>query len=196
MVLNNIDSDRNLAAVRPKHAMSGASSMCFGSVLCKNVQKPFSFSRVHFKWMGKKWRVKRGFVKLHMMVDTQTMKIVALSVTDESVGDVTKFRPLLGQSMDAVGARGGTGDAVHHPKDPGPDAPAGEQDRAPPRHPITKTVSRRASRPLHRSRTIRMIAVNRQRPISCTVMPRTAQGATWPRAPVLVWFRASCTESM
>ena len=25
------------------------------------------------------------------MVDTQTMKIVALSVTDESVGDVTEF---------------------------------------------------------------------------------------------------------
>ena len=48
------------------------------------------------EWMGKKWRVKRGFVKLHVMVDTQTMKIVALSVTDESVGDVTEFRPLLG----------------------------------------------------------------------------------------------------
>ena len=87
------------------------------------------------EWMGKKWRVKRGFVKLHVMVDTQTMKIVALSVTDESVGDVTEFRPLLGQSMDAVGARDGAGDVPHHPRDPGPDAPAREQDCAPPRHP-------------------------------------------------------------
>ena len=83
------------------------------------------------EWMGKKWRVKRGFVKLHVMVDTQTMKIVALSVTDESVGDVTEFRPLLGQCMDAAG-----GDAVHHSKDPGQDAPAGKQGCAPPRHPI------------------------------------------------------------
>ena len=89
------------------------------------------------EWMGKKWRVKRGFVKLHVMVDTQTMKIVALSVTDESVGDVTEFRSLLGQSMDAIGANDGAGGASGHYKDPGPDAPARKQgDGAPPRHPI------------------------------------------------------------
>ena len=87
------------------------------------------------EWMGKKWRVKRGFVKLHVMVDTQTMKIVALSVTDESVGDVTEFRSLLGQGMDAVGARDGASDVVHHSQDPGPDAPAGERGCAPPSHP-------------------------------------------------------------
>ena len=87
------------------------------------------------EWMGKKWRVKRGFVERHVMVDTQTMKIVALSVTDESVGDVTEFHSLLGQSVDAVGAKGGADDAPCHSKDPGPDAPAGEQDCAPPRHP-------------------------------------------------------------
>ena len=87
------------------------------------------------EWMGKKWRVKRGFVKLHVMVDTQTVKIVALSVTDESVGDVTEFRSLLGQGMDAVGAGGGAGDTTHHSKDPGQDAPARAQDCPTPRHP-------------------------------------------------------------
>ena len=46
--------------------------------------------------MGKKWKVKRGFVKLPVMVDTLTMTIVALSVTDESAVDVTKFHSLLG----------------------------------------------------------------------------------------------------
>ena len=86
--------------------------------------------------MGKKWRVKRGFVKLHVMVDTQTMKIVALSVTDESMGDVTEFRSLRGQSMDVIRAKGGAGDAVHHSKYSGPDAPAGEQDCALPRHSV------------------------------------------------------------
>ena len=87
------------------------------------------------EWMGKKWRVKRGFVKLHVMVDTQTMKIVALSVTDESVADVTEFCSLLGQSMDAIGAEGGAGDASYHSKDPGLDAPAGERgDGTPSRH--------------------------------------------------------------
>ena len=84
------------------------------------------------EWMGKKWKVKRGFVKLHVMVDTQTMKIVALSVTDESVGDVAEFRSLLGQSMDAVGA----GDGARRSKNPGQDAPDGKRgDGAPPRHP-------------------------------------------------------------
>ena len=145
------------------------------------------------EWMGKKWRVKRGFVKLHVMVDTQTMKIVALSVTDESVGDVTEFRSLLGQGMDAVEARGGAGDTTHHSKDPGQDAPAGKRDCLPPAIPHTKTVSRRASRPSHRSaRTARM---TRQRPTSYTAMPHTAHGTAWPRAPVRAWFRASCTES-
>ena len=41
--------------------------------------------------MSKKWKVKRGFVKMHAMVDTQTMKIVAISITDESVGDITEL---------------------------------------------------------------------------------------------------------
>ena len=43
------------------------------------------------EWMSKKWKVKRGFVKVHAMVDTQTMKIVAISVTDESVGDIAEL---------------------------------------------------------------------------------------------------------
>ena len=30
--------------------------------------------------MGKKWKVKRGFVKMDLMADTQTLKITAESV--------------------------------------------------------------------------------------------------------------------
>lgn len=45
------------------------------------------------------------------MVDIQTMKIVALSVTDESVANVVEFHSLLGQSVGVVGARGGAADA-------------------------------------------------------------------------------------
>ncbi len=41
--------------------------------------------------MSKKWKVKRGFIKMHAMVDTQTTKIVAISITDESVGDITEL---------------------------------------------------------------------------------------------------------
>ena len=94
--------------------------------------------------MGKKWRVKRGFVKLHVMVDTQTMKIVALSVTDKSVGDVTEIRPLLGQCMDTVGA-GATPSII--PRIRG-QTPRPESRTVPrPAIPYTKTTSHRASRP-------------------------------------------------
>ena len=49
------------------------------------------------EWMRVKWKKRRGFVKVHALVDTQTMKILALSVTDDSVGDSTMFKALLGQ---------------------------------------------------------------------------------------------------
>ena len=105
--------------------------------------------------MGKKWKVKRGFVKLHMMVDTQTMKIGALSVTDESVADVTEFYSLLDQSMDVIGAKGGAGGASGHSKDPGPGTLAGATAHRP-TIPHTKIASCRAPRPSHRPRrTIR-----------------------------------------
>ncbi|MYG33238.1 MAG: transposase [Cenarchaeum sp. SB0677_bin_16] len=50
------------------------------------------------EWMGKKWKVKCDFVKMHVMVDTQTLKIIAVCITDESVGDASKFQSLLGES--------------------------------------------------------------------------------------------------
>ena len=48
------------------------------------------------EWMSKKWKVKRGFVKMHAMVDTQTMKIVTISITDESVGDIAELHITVG----------------------------------------------------------------------------------------------------
>ena len=79
------------------------------------------------EWMRVKWKVRRGFVKMHVLVDTQTMKILALSVTDDSVGDSTMFGSLLGQHVDAVGANGGPDGAPDRPKatGPSPDTPAG-----------------------------------------------------------------------
>ncbi len=45
--------------------------------------------------MRAKWKVKRGYVKLHIAVDVKTKKIVSLEVTDESVGDSREFKPLI-----------------------------------------------------------------------------------------------------
>jgi hypothetical protein len=69
--------------------------------------------------MDEKWVAKRDSVYLRAMAYTQTTKIVALSVTDESVDDVAEFRSRPGQGMDVAVAKVGAGDAPRHYKDPG-----------------------------------------------------------------------------
>ena len=39
------------------------------------------------EWIRKKWKVKRGFIKVHIAVDTKTKQILAIEVTKEDVGD-------------------------------------------------------------------------------------------------------------
>ena len=50
-------------------------------------------------WMGEKWKIRRGFVKLHVMVDSQTKKIYAVSITDEKSGDTSEFKKLLSEAL-------------------------------------------------------------------------------------------------
>jgi len=51
-------------------------------------------------WIRKKWKKeKRGYIKLHLAVDTETKEIIAYEVTDESVGDNRKFKKLINKSM-------------------------------------------------------------------------------------------------
>ncbi|MCE2614709.1 MAG: IS5 family transposase [Nitrosopumilus sp. (ex Thoosa mismalolli)] len=57
------------------------------------------------EWIRKKWKARRGFVKMHILVDTDTGMIRALRVTDESVGDSKMFAQLLEEGM----PDGGTG---------------------------------------------------------------------------------------
>ena len=38
-------------------------------------------------WIRKVWKVKRGFIKVHIAVDTKTKQILAIEVTREDVGD-------------------------------------------------------------------------------------------------------------
>ena len=51
------------------------------------------------EWIRQKWKVRRGFVKMHLLVDTETGMILALKVTDDSVGDSKMFVPLLEQAL-------------------------------------------------------------------------------------------------
>ncbi len=50
------------------------------------------------EWIRKKWKVRRGFVKMHLMVDADTKQVLAVAVTDEAVGDSTELKELLDEA--------------------------------------------------------------------------------------------------
>ena len=51
------------------------------------------------EWIRKKWRHRRGFVKMHILVDIDTLQILALRVTDEKIGDSPVFAELLAEAV-------------------------------------------------------------------------------------------------
>jgi len=53
-------------------------------------------------WMGDKWNIRRGFIKLHVMVDSKTKKIYAVSVTDDKAGDAPEFEKLFNEALQNI----------------------------------------------------------------------------------------------
>ena len=53
-------------------------------------------------WMGAKWNIRRGFIKMHVMVDAKTKKIYAVSVTDDKTGDAPEFEKLLSEALQNI----------------------------------------------------------------------------------------------
>jgi hypothetical protein len=47
------------------------------------------------EWIRHKWAVKRGFIKVHVAVDTKTRKILSMEVTKEGVPDGRMLEPLV-----------------------------------------------------------------------------------------------------
>ena len=52
------------------------------------------------EWIRQKWQVRRGFVKMHILVDVDTKKILAVRVTDDRTGDSPMFIPLLDDALE------------------------------------------------------------------------------------------------
>lgn len=48
------------------------------------------------EWIRKKWKVRRGFVKIHLLADANTRRILAVAVSDDRTGDAPVLRDLLG----------------------------------------------------------------------------------------------------
>ncbi len=49
--------------------------------------------------MTEKWGTRRGFIKLHVGVDTRTKKIYAVIITDDKCGDSPQFEELVEQAF-------------------------------------------------------------------------------------------------
>jgi len=54
------------------------------------------------EWMREKWRVRRGWIKVHIAVDDRGKQLVGIKVTDESVHDTDEFEDLVDQSVENV----------------------------------------------------------------------------------------------
>jgi hypothetical protein len=51
-------------------------------------------------WMRHKWKVRRGYLKIHIAVDVKRKRILALEVTDEKVGDGRMLKPLVEEASE------------------------------------------------------------------------------------------------
>lgn len=50
-------------------------------------------------WIRKKWRVKRGYLKIHLAVDAKSKEAVSMQVTEESISDGSQTEPLVQEAM-------------------------------------------------------------------------------------------------
>jgi len=53
--------------------------------------------------MREKWKVRRGWIKVHAMIDVETNQILSLKMTDQTTQDDQVFEELLDQTKDRCG---------------------------------------------------------------------------------------------
>ena len=77
-------------------------------------------------WIRHKHKVKRGWIRLSVMIEHDTQKIVAFKVTDERTGDSPQFEGLLKDSLECLGI-----DADRLPRNARQERPDDKKDQAP-----------------------------------------------------------------
>jgi len=68
------------------------------------------------EWIRHKWKVKRGYLKIHIAVDVKRKKILALKVTDETVSDGRMLQPLVEEASKKVKVAKAIGDGAYDTK--------------------------------------------------------------------------------
>jgi len=54
------------------------------------------------EWMREKWRVHRGWIKVHVVIDRKSREILAMDVTDETIPDEVCCIPLIDAAQDSI----------------------------------------------------------------------------------------------
>ncbi len=49
------------------------------------------------EWMRQRWRMRRGFLKIHIVVDVEMKQIVTIEITDDRTGNGKVLKPLVEQ---------------------------------------------------------------------------------------------------
>lgn len=68
------------------------------------------------EWIRHKWKVKRGYLKIHIAVDVKRKEILALEVTDEKVGDGRMLQPLVEEASEKAKVTKTLGDGSYDSK--------------------------------------------------------------------------------
>jgi len=55
------------------------------------------------EWIREKWKIHRGWIKVHIAVDVKTKEVVSVEVTDETISDAKKFKDIIEQAEENIG---------------------------------------------------------------------------------------------
>ncbi len=71
------------------------------------------------EWIREQWnrKPKRGYLKIHVAVDTKTKQILAIEVTDERTGDNKKFKPLVERASERASIKVALADSAYDSRD-------------------------------------------------------------------------------
>lgn len=64
------------------------------------------------EWIRHKWKTRRGFIRLNVLVDVDTQKILAFEVTDDTVGESPRLPGLLDEALAKIGLADGNGGRI------------------------------------------------------------------------------------
>lgn len=67
-------------------------------------------------WIRHQWKVRRGFLKIHLAVDVKQKKLLSLEVTDEKTGDGRMLKPLVEQASQSTPVSRAVADGAYDSK--------------------------------------------------------------------------------